>query len=433
MYGHREVFDERPALLPSSHRGHLPYRKEPLLSSKITQHEYFDEKDADNRPLYMFWGYIKPEWYFDSNQVYGFLENDVIFYPVRPSYDIYCRNINKRGQAAMMIVSSFLHTEVAGPSLFSADTYGVAEFDLWAGSGLELGLLRGRNAYMLFEWEDRSFLIGQYWHPVYVIDCFADTIAFANGAPFEAFSRDPQIRFTYFAGNFSCLGSLASHVRTPYDGPVGFDSIYARNGILPNMHLQLRYGDENYIIGAGVNVNRLVPRLVTNKNVQTRESLVSMMGMLYAGYEDNKWAVRGKVFYAQNGTAYGLISGYAVHYIDPVTDVREYTNITCFSSWLDISYGETYEPALFLGYAKNLGSSKSIIPDPNLIYSYNTSNMDSLFRAAPRFRWYVDPCIFCFEVEYTSVLYGSIMTNGRVNPEERAYNVRLLLAAYYNF
>ena len=225
-----------------------------------------------------------------------------------------------------------------------------------------MSLLRIRHAFLYFEWPDKSLIMGQYWHPLILPECFADTIAFNGGSPFEPFSREPQVRLTKQFDTMTLILSAGAHVNSPYDGPIGINSIYARNGVMPNFNIQLFSSIRKHILGVGVDITRLVPRLVTNKNFRANESLMSWIAIAFASFHWENLGLRLKFVYAQNGNPMTLLSGYAVHSIDPYTDHRTYTNTQCLNLWLDTAYHGEFEPGLFLGITKNIGALQSIIP-----------------------------------------------------------------------
>ena len=209
---------------------------------------------------------------------------------------------------------------------------------------------------------------------------------------------------------------------------------------MPNLHLQTHAIFGNQIAGIGVDVTRFFPRLVTNTKYRATESFFSWLVLMFTSIRWDKVLLKTKFIYAQNGSGYGLISGYAVHAIDPFTDQREYTNTQSISIWADLEYKATIEPGFYVGFTKNIGSPKTIITqtifqdiiEPT-IYAANTSDIDFVFRAAPRVRWFNGPFVFGAELDYTRAAYGQIDSNGRVIDKKPVNNVRFLFATYYYF
>lgn len=397
----------------------------------------------ENTPYsYAFSGYIKNEAFIDSYQVVGERQDQYLFFPSAPRYDRSGSNIQAKGRFDMLEIETRLRGEVTGPYIFGASSHGVFETDAWASSTLQLGLLRIRHAFIYFEWNDKSLLMGQYWHPLLLPECYADTISFNGGTPIEPFTREPQVRLTKQFDNMSLILAACSHANTPYDGPNGIDTLYARNAILPNINIQLFSSIRQHICGIGVDITRIVPRLVTNKDIRITESLMSFITMAFAAFNWEHLALRTKLIYAQNGCPYGLISGYAVDAIDPYTDQRHYTNTQCLNGWIDMAYRGEVEPGLFMGISKNIGASQKIIPsitDPQtgkterLIYDYDFQDIDFIYRVSPRVRWFLKPFIFGAELEITGARYGTVTETARVVDTKLVNNVRTLLAAYYVF
>jgi hypothetical protein len=187
-------------------------------------------------------------------------------------------------------------------------------------------------------------------------------------------------------------------------------------------------------------MTRLVPRLITNKNFRANESLMSYILMAFASFNWENLGLRLKFIYGQNGNPMTLISGYAVHSIDPYTDHRSYTNTQCLNLWLDTAYKGEIEPGLFMGISKNIGAVKSIIPSitnngqtEKLIYTGGQDNVGMVYRFQPRIRWFLKPFIFGSELEVTGATFGTLTDTGRVINTKLVNNVRVLLAAFYVF
>ena len=136
-----------------------------------------------------------------------------------------------------------------------------------------------------------------------------------------------------------------------------------------------------------------------------------------------------------------LLSGYAVHSIDPYTDQRTYTNTQCLNLWLDTAYKGEIEPGLFIGITKNIGASSTIIQSitdesgatENLVYTGGQNNVGLVYRLQPRIRWFLKPFIFGAEAELTGATYGTLTNTARVINTQLVNNFRILLAAFYVF
>jgi hypothetical protein len=378
-------------------------------------------------------GYIKNEAFFDSYQVYGLRQDQYLIIPLPPRPDRCGNNINNHGRFNMVEIESRVRGEIAGPYVFGAQTYAVGEIDAWGSSNndIQLGLLRVRHAFIYFEWEDKSLLMGQYWHPLLLPECYADTISFNGGTPFDPFAREPQIRLTKQFDNMTFIIAAGALPTSPFSGPVGQNTIYARDGIMPNFNAQLFATVRDHIFGIGFDVSRIVPRLVTDKNFRVTESLGSVIAFAFSSFNWDNLGLRLKFIYAQNGDPFGLISGYAVSRIDPYTDERKYSNIQCVNAWLDTAYRGDVEPGIFMGVSKNVGATSTIKPD--LIYADFGKKIDFAYRIQPRVRWFIKPFIFGAEMELSGARYGTPTQTGHVVNGEFVNNLRVLLAAFYVF
>lgn len=401
----------------------------------------------------VFTGYIKYAAYYDTRQVLGLRDDYVLFAPDRKILDPTGKDINAKGQGDMSDIESRLRATIKGPKVGNAALFGVIEADFlgFTASNLRniygatpefLNIFRLRHAFMQLDWEKYSFIAGQTWHPVIVPFCWVETISFNGGIPFEPFSRSPQVRFTYQNERIRIIAAALSQVRFFNDGPEGFTAKYLRNAVVPNLHgqLQIKMGEHRLI--ASLDYKRLVPRIVTNKGFKVRESINSVLAFLLACLEWQDFYFRTKLTFAENGTNFGMFSGYAVHTIDPITDKRTYTNIREITFWIDTAIKiKNLEPGLFIGASKNLGSSKSIklnvTDNAGMILERRVfgigPDINTAFRIAPRLRWYVKKIVPAAELEYTRASYGTLTTKGKIIDTTPVGNLRFTFAVYYYF
>ena len=101
-----------------------------------------------------------------------------------------------------------------------------------------------------------------------------------------------------------------------------------------------------------------------------------------------------------------------------------------FHSGLKLSTNGKTQAGLFAGYTKNLGTEN----DNTGIYYSRGSNINSVYRVAPRMVFNMAKLRISTELEYTSAQYGKADTKGVVNSNlVTVSNLRLLLAFYYFF
>lgn len=394
-------------------------------------------------------GYVKNEAFFDSRRVYGLRQDQYIAFPREPLLDRCGRDINAKGTFNMLAIETRFRLELQGPNIFGVPLFAATEWDFWGFARSEdFGSMRMRHAFLYFHWPEKSLLLGTYWHPILVPECYPNMVGDNAGVPIECSAREPQVRFTKYFDNITVILAAIARVTAMVYGPgtvpnvdiPAINSRYTRNAVMPNLHAQAQANLDNKIVGIGVDVTRFVPRLVTNSNYITKDSFFSWLALIFAVARWDNVMLKTKFIYAQNGSGYGLISGYGVHAINPYNDQRTYTNTQSLSAWVDLEYKTLVEPGIFLGFTKNIGSPKTIIPQvpfKNIIeptiYATNSSKLDYVFRVSPRVRWLNGPFVFGAELDYMHASYGQINTRGLIYDKTPVNNVRVLFATYYYF
>lgn len=404
---------------------------------------------AEKLPQYKidFNGYIKFESFWDSRQVVGFQQDQDLFFPNNRLLDVESHDINSKGQFTMVPIESRIKTTIHGPDVNKAKTRGVFEADFFGKSvsGNEiLNSWRMRHAFAEFKWERFHIIAGQAYTPIFVLDCFPVTVGFNTGAPIEPLSRSPQIQcIAKPIKSLDLIFAAISEVDFKDDGPNGFSTEYVRNAIVPILHGQVKGRFNSHVIGAGVEYKRLVPRIVTNKNIKVRESLNGITGIAYAHLQWDTFILSNKITYAQNGPANSMLGGYAVTEICEETDERKYTNLNVIGLWTDMIYtgGKIAEPGLFVGYLKNLGATNKILQNEvdnngdiidRRIFGFGT-DIDHLIRVAPRVRFHLNKTTIAGELEYTRAAFGDINDFGRIDNAKKVGNLRFMFAIYYHF
>lgn len=386
-----------------------------------------------------FSGYIKSEHWYDSRQIVGLRENEYLLYPAVAICDALGQDTNSTGQFNGSIIQTRTRFEFTAPDIKIIKMSALFEADFF-GTNITLPVYRPRHLYAHLSANHIFFLIGHTWQPLFIKDCFPDTVSFNTGAPIEAFSRQSQIRCGATYNGLEIFGAALTQLETPSNGPIGASSQYFRNSMIPDLHVQCsyQYQSGNFkgsLIGAAVDFLRLVPRLITNDNLYAQESVNAIRCVAFGKLRYKAVDIKLKGLYIENGYDLVMLGGYGVTYINPVTDHRSYTPTRTASLWADLSYKKNIEPGLFVGWSKNLGTKKTIIQTYNneqLLYTRN-SNINTVIRISPRLRCYVNPCTIACEIEYTRATYGTINNHAQAINTYPVSNIRLNGSVYYNF
>lgn len=383
-------------------------------------------------------GYVKAEGIYDSRQDFTLRDGHVLFFPLNRMPDVRGRDINSRGDFGEYAIQTRLRFEAFGPGIGCMESRSYIEGDFFGITDDTIDSFRMRHAYLELASENFNFLAGQTWHPMRIPVEAPDTVSFNTGTPIEPFARDPQFRIVYHNDYFDILGVAAGFLDFRPFGPIGPSNTYFRNAQMPNLHLQarLKWDEAQNYIGAGVDVMRICPRLVSDLNYREVNPFTAFSAIVYsrlALLED--FIMFTKFTYAQNAAMWAMIGGYAVHSVNPATDVRTYTPLRTVSFWSELVKEGDIEPALFIGYAKNLGAKKTIIQSidgVSTVYGIGT-DIKTVFRVSPRIRWYIESFVVGVELEYTRAAYGFLNQFGDVLDAHPVGNTRFLFATYYIF
>ncbi len=386
-----------------------------------------------------FSGFVSHQSYFDTRQVIVDEESLSLVLPKDTLYDANGNDINSRSRYGAASTETMIRATLDGPRLCNVDTQGVVEVD-FIGVAFTVNHFRMRKAFLKLSNDNFALSIGQQWHPVFIEDCFPDILSFNSGRPIEPYARDPQIRLVLNYNHWSILFSAASQVEFSDTGPIGDSSIYLRRSMVPNLHSRIQYTSEHFLAGTAIDFVRIIPRVVTNKDIKHIESLNSVSALAYSTIKAGPFEGLFKVTYSQNAYPYNMLGGYAVHTINPINDFRTYTNLQCIGAWTEFRMKKQIEPAVFVGYVKNLGAQSTIIQSTldnngileNTIYAFEPSVNDT-FRISPRVRLHFENMIVGFELEYTRTSYGTINNKGKSVNTHSVDCVCLLFVLHYDF
>jgi len=379
-------------------------------------------------------GFVKTDYWYDSRQVAYAREGLFTLFPKDMEMDKNGRDINGEGSFNYSAITSRLNFKIDGFNAFGAKTFGFIEADFSGMSNATLNSFRLRHAYLQMNWKKTELLMGQYWHPMFVTEVFPTVISLNTGAPFQPFIRSPQIRLTHHIGNFKMIVAALAQRDYSNIGPLGRDFSYLSNSLIPNLHLQFQYQRKAFTLGAAADWKALRPRLITDSNIITKSTVSGLSYMAYFKIKKKNFEWKTKAIYGQNLTEHLLLGGYAVAAIDSLTDVRTYTPTNHIFLWTDFLFTKKYKrftlfPRLFLGYAKNLGTSV----DNTGIYYATGSNIDIMYRVAPSISIKSGNTMFSLEWEVTQVNYGDIKVSGLISNTHSVTNHRFLLTGFYFF
>ncbi|MBC7363426.1 MAG: hypothetical protein H5U07_02640 [Candidatus Aminicenantes bacterium] len=378
-----------------------------------------------------FSGFIKTDILYDTRQTVSIREGHFLLYPKDQLLDPDGRDLNAKDTFHILSIQTRLALKITGPKALGARPTGYIEGEFFGHSDPDINGFRLRHAYLKLNWQKTELMLGQFWHPMFITESFPGVVSFNTGAPFEPFSRAPQIRFTWTEKNVSL--SLAALAQRDFasTGPDGVSTVYFRNAALPELNFKASYTGKSFLAGGGVDLLKIVPRLVTSTGYQANESVISAACFVFGRLKTSILTIKAQATYGGNLHHLTMIGGYGVSEIGDLPALRwQYAPINTGSAWVELqTNGSRWQAGLFAGYSKNYGARKEIIGP---VWSRGDF-IDHLFRLAPRLIFNAGKVRLAQEIELTSAAYGPRDLRARVSPERTVTNLRLLLAAYYFF
>lgn len=387
-------------------------------------------------------GYIKNEFWWDTRQVKAIRDGHLLFFPQPQLLDTQCQDINARGEYNMVPVQTRLRVEFAGADIGNATTFGCIEGDFFGRDDepfITDNMFRIRHAFAQIEYPHLKILAGQEWHPLFFPIESPDTIGFNTGVPIDPFNRTPQVRVTYHKRGWELSGFMMGFVDVRSFGPdpnFGEPStVYERNSLTPELYAEAKYTlHDKHIFAIGGEVKRVVPRLQTDTGLKSIEAFTSKGAIAYMKLNFDPINFYLKGIYLENAADMLMIGGYAAKTIDPVTDVQTWAPMRTWAIWTEIVYRRSIEPAVFIGYAKDIGTHDklALVAGQPITFGEGT-NINHVFRISPRIRWYYGPLTVGVEFEFTRAAYGTLNDHAVAEHAVPVNNQRFHFACFYRF
>ena len=302
-------------------------------------------------------GFVKTDIIYDSRQTIAVREGHFNLYPYNKDLDSYGKDINSKDNFNMLSIQTRLKGTITGPDAFGAKTSALIEGAFFGQSDPDVNGFRLRHAFAKLNWENTELLVGQFWHAMFITDCFPGTVSFNTGAPFQPFSRNPQIRLTQKADDLKFIFTAMTQRDFASTGPAGGGSKYLRNSALPELNLTIQYNKKNsngneFLLGAGADYMSLTPRIETPLGYASNKTVNSLSFMAFMKVKANNitWKVEGVL--GQNTTHLTMLGGYAeTDILLPVIQDYEYTPSNILSLWTELhTNGKDFQTGIFIGH-----------------------------------------------------------------------------------
>ncbi|MBR9974305.1 MAG: hypothetical protein KFF77_01870 [Bacteroidetes bacterium] len=384
-----------------------------------------------------FSGFVKTDMLYDSRETVNVREGHFLLYPAAERAGAEGVDLNETPSFNMLSIQTRLKGDITGPEALGARTSGQIEGEFFGMTDGDINGFRLRHAFVKLDWGSTALLVGQTWHPMFVAECYPGVVSFNTGAPFQPFSRNPQVRVTQSFGGLRLIGVAATQRDFPSIGPDASgnpvtSSMFLRHAILPNLHFQAQYLADGHVFGAGVDYKQLLPSTATGIGTLSEETIAGTSLIGYAKLDLAPVTIKAEGTLGQNLSDLLQFGGFAMTAMDAATGEATYTTLDSYSVWGEVMYGKEFEVALFAGYSENLGAEENFLP--GALYARG-ANIASLLRVSPRVQYTAGKVRFALELEYTSADYGTPEADnkGLVADTKSVANTRVLAAVFYFF
>lgn len=396
-----------------------------------------DKKDFG----FKFYGQVRADLFYNSRSNSETVDGLFYMYPKDQSYDADGNDLNAKPDGSLYTMYSRLGVDVTGPKIGKGITTSAkVEID-FRGGGSNYYMIRLRQAYFNLGFGKSSLLVGQTWHPFYG-DVAPDILNLNMGAPFQPFSRAPQIRYMYVNRNFQLKATALWQSQYLSVGPssnqAGATSTqksqnFIKNSCVPELALNLDYKGGGWIAGAGVDMTSIVPRTQSESegNVyKVKERITTVSAEAHVKYSGNDWLVAAKSVLGSNFTQASGVGGYGIKSVDPRTGEQKYSPVRVSSTWVNVAYGKKLRPGVFVGYLKNLGAADDV---SGVLGTGIGDGLDQLVSASAELTYNLPHWKFGVEYMASTAWYGNLMSDAKISDTHSVTNHRVVFTALFQF
>lgn len=375
-------------------------------------------------------GFVRADAIFDSRQVVEAREGFLLFYPKKPEYDKNGRDINAHPSFNQYAMITRLTAKATGPDVLGAKIFALVEADFSGASNNENNSLRLRHGYISMQWAKTRLMLGQYWHPLDLPEMIPNVLSLNTGAPFHSFSRQPQVRIDYKTGFINLVAVAAAQRDYVNSGPDGNTSVYLRNSLIPNLHAQVQMKKNGLLAGAGVDYKLLTPALVSDSIYTGDINLNCLSYTAFISFSADNFSLKTQYVYGQALNDHLMLGGFAVASNRSESDRAGFTALNHHFVWINGTYTHgKWQPSVFAGYSFNAGADAQV---EGPVYARG-ADVAYVYRIAPMLTYTAGRFSLSGEIEYTAAAFGENTAQYKVvNPKETG-NLRIGLAAVYNF
>jgi len=349
-------------------------------------------------------GFVGVNAYLDTRQSVSARNGNIYLFPKPANPDAEGNDLNDQAYSDIDAAFSRFNIGISGPDMFGAKSFAFIEGDFLGDKnpGHQDVNFRLRHAFIRLNWDKTSLLVGQYWHPLFITENFANTVNLSCGTPYNPLNRQPMIRVGYQVSDKIEAIGFAMKQNDFLDKGMHEAS---ENSLIPEMALQFKYKSEGFFAALTGGYKVLQPALVDpNTNIKTDEKAKGGYFTASVKKDLGPLTFKTSALFTAGMTNIVVLGGFAEKAND--TPEREYTAIKNFAYWADFeSNNDKVKPGFLFGYSQNMGAFDKAEPLAGYTIGGDIASMYSLI---PRVRFMATPKIW-FGVEWMYVVasYGA--------------------------
>lgn len=388
---------------------------------------------------YKFYGQVRTDVFYNSRANSETVDGLFYMYPKNVAPDAMGNDLNDYMNSGFYMLYSRLGVDIAGPMIGNKiKTSAKVEVD-FRGSGTTYSLFRMRHVYFNLNFGKSDLLVGQTWHPLYG-DVAPEILNLNMGAPYQPFSRAPQIRYRFTSTNFMLTAAavwqsqyLSVGPKSNVAGETGTakSQNFIKNSGVPEVYVGIDGKFNGLMLGVGGHVSSMVPRTQSEtegKVYKVSERITSVSAEAHLKYKKEKLFVAAKTVLGSNLTQTSTVGGYGITSIDKTTGEQSYTPLRASHTWFNVMYGTKWRAGIFGGYLKNLGATENVVS----VLGTGT-DLDQLLTGSFELTYNLPNWKFGVEYSWTGAYYGSLTEKGKVTDTNLVDNHRAVLTAIFQF
>lgn len=359
------------------------------------------------------YGFIRNYFAYDSRDSYAGTDDLYYYMPKAADWSSTGEDLNAVPSFRFAALTSRVGLDVSGYEIIGYKIGAKVETDFYCGLSGNTGTatLRLRQAYFTVDKKGRSWKVGQAWHPM-AAD-LPDIFSLESGAPFNPFSRTPQVTLEYsFTKGFSLTGSALWQMQYTSTGPEGASANYIKYGCTPEFYLGANLKNDWGLLRVGGDILSIKPRRYDSEKTKTVSDRITTYSIYeYGQAKFSDFTIKEKVVFANDGSHMNMIGGYGV------TSENEdgswsYAATHNLSGWVTATYKPKtcrWQPQLLGGYVWNFGTAKQIVTGKTYFKNCATT-MRQMYRIQPEILYNLGKLSFGLEYMLTAVEYGKSST-----------------------